>query len=617
MASPASAGDAIVVSNHANGETVRQEVVLLQGTVTAADGSAVVVRNLDSRRTSRETTVHARNRRFKALVALVPGTNRLEIECGEDRAALRFLHRPPTTANLVRFSYIVGSDGDPTYQSERPDETQDFRGKIDTAAKLFQTFCAESLAAEGLGARTVRLELDGDGRVEVHVVRAPKTGAEYRAYIDDQDLWHELSDVVRGSLPAAPAKDVAIMAFTRFAPVSRRALAHTALGGGDFGLFGSAGMFSWPGRLDEVEAAFLDAHPVDDTITHDDSAGRGTYWALAATTLGAVFHETGHTFGLPHSSDPLDIMTRGFDRLNRAFTVVEPPKRGGSRETDFEDAEVARWGPISGPRLAFHPFLELDPPGGRAADGPTIQLDGAHGKIVVVAPNGLRAVGIDSHGSGGVTSRETIVLPAPGAKRAEYDVADLLRRAGGEPFGLVAFDARDLRAAAGPGELRDPAEFVRVWRFAPPRPWTDRKAMPAWSDADLRAIENSASKEPDPSESPFIDLVARHGPQPGRIAFAYSNVRLGDPVRLRLLVGSDDWIRVRIDGRTVLERFLMRRASPDADSELVDLDAGKHVVAVECGNGDGGWGFFLRFADPDGHPWLRGRSGLLAPATIR
>ena len=70
---------------------------------------------------------------------------------------------------------------------------------------------------------------------------------------------------------------------------------------------------------------FQDDTRVDGTKVHDDSAGRSTYWGLAATTIGATLHEMGHTFGLPHCKDGRGIMTRGFDRFNRVFTLVEHP----------------------------------------------------------------------------------------------------------------------------------------------------------------------------------------------------------------------------------------------------------------------------------------------------
>ena len=50
--------------------------------------------------------------------------------------------------------------------------------------------------------------------------------------------------------------------------------AHTALGGGKLGLFGTAGLHTWASELGELVRCFTDDRIIDKTKLFDDSAGR-------------------------------------------------------------------------------------------------------------------------------------------------------------------------------------------------------------------------------------------------------------------------------------------------------------------------------------------------------
>ena len=138
-----------------------------------------------------------------------------------------------------------------------------------------------------------------------------------------------------------------IAAYTRFDPVQKKVFAHTALGGGDLGLFGGGSLFTWPSSLQDTFRVFGDETEIDATQVHEDSAGRKTVWATASTTIGATLHEMGHAFGLPHCSDGLCIMTRGFDRLNRVFTLVEPRSKHNRDPLVFAEKDAAYFAPVS------------------------------------------------------------------------------------------------------------------------------------------------------------------------------------------------------------------------------------------------------------------------------
>jgi hypothetical protein len=253
---PPSAPALLAPTNYADREVVRQPVVLLRG-AAPADATEVVVTNEASKRDTRELHGIARNGRFLALAELVPGENRLVLRSGGAERAVVLVYSPQTNSRFVRCIYLTDSGGDTTYQSQRADDSQDYTGKLDTAMKLLQCFTAERMHDLGFGRVTFRLELDADGRVPVHVVRGEKPAAEeYK--LDDQAWWREVGELVRRTIPNPNAKNVVVAAYTRFDPATKKVHGHTALGGGDLGLFGSAGMFAWPSLLADVFPAFAD-----------------------------------------------------------------------------------------------------------------------------------------------------------------------------------------------------------------------------------------------------------------------------------------------------------------------------------------------------------------------
>ena len=58
--------------------------------------------------------------------------------------------------------------------------------------------------------------------------------------------------------------------------------------------------------------------------------------------------------------------------------------------------------------------------------------------------------------------------------------------------------------------------------------------------------------------------------------------------------GSDDSIRVWLDGKLVLDKLVSRGVAPDQERLDVDLAAGKHELLLKVSNGSGGFGWFFR-----------------------
>jgi len=80
----------------------------------------------------------------------------------------------------------------------------------------------------------------------------------------------------------------------------------------------------------------------------------------------------------------------------------------------------------------------------------------------------------------------------------------------------------------------------------------------------------------------------------------------GDAV---LRCGSDDGIKVWINGEVVLNRDVDRGAKVDQDQAPCKLKAGANEILVEISQGGGGWNFNLRFTTPDGRPLVTSPAG--------
>ncbi len=69
--------------------------------------------------------------------------------------------------------------------------------------------------------------------------------------------------------------------------------------------------------------------------------------------------------------------------------------------------------------------------------------------------------------------------------------------------------------------------------------------------------------------------------------------------KIRLEIGSDDGVKVFVDGESVLERNVMRGVTLGEDVVEVNLDKGWHTLMLKVAQGNGGWGFACRVRGTD------------------
>ncbi|SMP54379.1 Putative peptidase family protein [Neorhodopirellula lusitana] len=365
----------LVVENHEPNSTVRYSVILLRGTLPTQTSDFKII-NANAPASAGTTKVVTRDGNFKALVELSPGRNELQLS-GTGIASLTFpIHyTPQTNPQYIRLVWMTDKGGDTNFATPTDDVAQNYEARLRTAALLMQSFTAERMHELGYGRRTFRLERDEAGEVIVHTWKGPLSREEYYALGDSNRWWHRVRQWIDQDHTDAAAKNVVLAAYTRKDPTTGRMKGHTALGGANLGLFGSASVFSWPQSISQAAIVFQNETQYDTSKIHDDSVSHSAIWGLASTTIGATLHETGHALGLPHCPDRFGIMSRGFDHFNRFATFQDPRSRRNRNPVDFNRDQEAYFAPESASYLRWSPWMQLDASETASSTRPTIEVN--------------------------------------------------------------------------------------------------------------------------------------------------------------------------------------------------------------------------------------------------
>ncbi|MBI5834383.1 MAG: hypothetical protein HZB16_18965 [Armatimonadetes bacterium] len=611
-------GAAITVANHRADETLRYPVVLLTG--RADSGDVVTITNADNPRPDGRNQGPVIDRMFKLLVELRGGINHLTLAAGGEKLDLALEYRPMVTDYKVRLVYLTGSEKATAYPTPNADDPQNYQARLRTAARLMQTFCAEAMTAQGFGPLTFDLACDTQGDPIVDTVAYPEAAADLRAR-DAGEQWQRTYQLLGRSYAFSRTKVLCANAFIAYDPATKRALGHTALGGGSLAVFSTNPLYAWPANLRDVQRAFDDATRVDTAKVCDDTAYRGTNWAMAATGIGAWLHELGHTFGLPHSPDPRCIMSRGFDMFNRAFVLREAPTTRRAEPLAFKSEQTAYWDPLFAERLSLNPFWQPDGPKASGQAEPRAKYDWATRRLTITAPAGLAAVQVE-----GPQMRTSLAKAQLAGKRELVLASADLRVALEAPDGVnvIAFDRDGRSVSFDERTARDPRLFVRTWQLAAaPQAWTAMPKAPTLDDTALATIIESLrtrpatpAKLPDADQALSLDLAATYADNQTRVAYALTTVRVDEERKVKLLAGGDDGFRIWLNGALVLDRTGVQVVATDSATAEVTLKAGANTLLVESQQGGGGWNFALRLTTPDGKPLLLTTEGKLRNAGL-
>jgi HEAT repeat protein len=152
--------------------------------------------------------------------------------------------------------------------------------------------------------------------------------------------------------------------------------------------------------------------------------------------------------------------------------------------------------------------------------------------------------------------------------------------------------------------------FVNAWHVVGPFPWSMGNAFSVTNinepDIDLSATyavddKTVAWKEVStPALNGLINLMGDIGPLEHVCAYAFTKITVPEAADAVVRTGSDDGIKVWVNGQPIIENNVDRGADIDQDQGAAKLNAGENTLLVEITQNGGGWNFCLRLTRPDG-----------------
>ncbi|SPE60814.1 Beta-lactamase (modular protein) [Verrucomicrobia bacterium] len=106
--------------------------------------------------------------------------------------------------------------------------------------------------------------------------------------------------------------------------------------------------------------------------------------------------------------------------------------------------------------------------------------------------------------------------------------------------------------------------------------------------------DNELVWEPVESKADIVDLNAGGPEKDFAIAYAWAEIDMPAKAKGLLGVGSDDAVKVWLNGKVALEKWTTRISQPDDDIVPVEFEKGKNRLLLKIQNVRGGWGFVCR-----------------------
>jgi len=275
----------------------------------------------------------------------------------------------------VRLVYFVPADREPA---------RAWRDKITVLATFVADLYRRDLCAHGCATRGLDFEFDDAGRPVVHLVRGACPAAHYNGDPDFTFMrqWRTVLPEVEAALGPRAANLHLIFAETYDDGPTRFEWRGGVALGCQVTACGGAGLFSaWILRdafcaatVAEQLRLLADEAPVRGRTALGHGRPNSPRFEFIEDGFGAVAHELGHAFGLPHDHrrDGRYVMGNGFRNLRRNFLEAAPAEPVGfSRENARLLAHSRFLAEKPDLEDTTRPVVRLDEPGGPLAAGAT------------------------------------------------------------------------------------------------------------------------------------------------------------------------------------------------------------------------------------------------------
>jgi hypothetical protein len=146
-------------------------------------------------------------------------------------------------------------------------------------------------------------------------------------------------------------------------------------------------------------------------------------------------------------------------------------------------------------------------------------------------------------------------------------------------------------------------QFIKDWWVAGPFDNTDLKGLSTIFEPEKNFSEQAVFKGKEnmtfqwkryqDHTSGYIDFASLFAPNEEAVAYAYTTYPMQEAGTKTFGVGSNDGVKVWINGKQVLNRPVSRKAEPNQDQFTVHLPKGENTILVKVDQLKRAWGFYF------------------------